>query len=106
MPIGPAWAARTAGVVAATTVLVASAGAGGYVVGEGTGEDLHAARAAGERQGERLGARRDYEDSYRRGRRIGYTRAYGQAYTRAYGRAFENAGLTRPEEVDVPRSGS
>ena len=81
----------------AVVVLAAGAFAGGYFMGEGSGEDLDAARAAGAREGARIGAargaERGYNQGFREGRREGYKQTFDKAYDRAYNAELEEAGF-------------
>lgn len=97
---------RHAAIVALVALLAAGAGVGGYLAGKSGGEDLDAARAAGERQGKRdgaeRGARRGYQEGFKKARKAGYNQTYDKAYIRAYVKEFEEAGLAVPEDVNVP----
>jgi flagellar biosynthesis/type III secretory pathway protein FliH len=87
-------------------VLALAGAAGGYLIGDSTGEDLDAARAEGAEEGERLGAaegaEEGYSEGYREGRKEGYEEAYERSYEAAYRKAFEEAGLDAPKKVSVP----
>lgn len=100
---------KRAGLLAVVLVLAVGAGLGGYLVGERGGEDVDAARAAGERQGKSEGeasaAKLGYREGFIKGRKAGYARTYDKAYIRAYRNKFEEAGLAIPENVKVPRVG-
>ena len=72
----------------------------GFLLGRSSGEDLDAARAAGELQGERegtaLGGRRGYRAGYARGERRGYERSYRRAYRRAFEESRERGPVVVP----------
>lgn len=78
---------RWVAVGALALVLVLSAGAGGYALGRSSGEDLDAARAAGERAGQAegaaLGEERGTKEGLRAGRKQGYKEAYAKAQREA-----------------------
>ena len=76
--------------------LAALAGAGGYLVGRSGGEDLDAARAAGEKKGQAegaaQGAQRGFEEGFAEGRKTGYRETYKKARRAAYERALAEGG--------------
>jgi hypothetical protein len=87
-------------------LLIAGTGAGAYLYGLSTGEDLEAARAsgaaAGKRQGTAIGTRQGYAAGFKRGRERGYDQTYAESYESAYRTAYEDAGLAVLEEISVP----
>ncbi len=96
--------------IAAGVVLASAAlGIGGYLVGEGTGEDMDAARsegqAAGKKAGTSKGTARGFKVGFKKGKERGYERAFAPAFKNGYVRAFKNAGLTAPKkkEIEVPQ---
>lgn len=96
--------------IAAGVVLASAAlGVGGYLVGEGTGEDMDAARsegqAAGKKAGTSEGTARGFKVGFKRGKQKGYERAFAPAFKNGYVKAFEDAGLTAPKkkEIEVPQ---
>lgn len=84
-------------------------GAGGYLIGNSTGEDLDAARAQGQEAGERAGAAKGaakgFATGFKKGRDKGFGKAYAPSYKKSYAQAFEDSGLERPSrrEIDVPK---
>lgn len=97
-------ALRALGVILATFLL----GVGGYSIGRGSGEDLEAARAAGQAAGAKTGTARaisrGFSAGLRKGKKRGFDRAFPAAYKSGYLRAFESAGLEPPakNQVKVP----
>lgn len=93
-------------VAVAVVALIAVVGAGAYLAGRSTGEDLGEAReqaaAAGEKQGAELGKWEGYRQGFRAGRERGFGQTYAESYREAYFRQFENAELKPPERVSVP----
>jgi len=90
-------------------VLVALAGAAGYLAGDRSGADLQAARTAGEKAGWRRGTAiggEAYPAGLARGRKITYGRTFRDSYRVAYLRAYKGSGLDSPKvgeiEVTVP----
>ena len=82
----------------AVVVLAAGAFAGGYLMSEGSGEDLEAARAAGAREGARIGAARGAERGYDQGFREGHSVVefdFDKAYDRAYNAASRKPASSR-----------
>jgi hypothetical protein len=95
------------GLAALVLVLVALAAAGGYLLGDASGEDLEAARAAGEREGWKQGTAHGgdvYPAGLEIGRRITYGRTFRSAYRDAYIGAFDGSGVDEPdtEKAEVP----
>jgi hypothetical protein len=84
-------------------------GAGGYLIGHSTGEDLNAARAQGQEAGEEAGATRGaakgFATGFKKGRDKGFDRAYAPSYKKSYAQAFEDSGLEKPSksEIKVPK---
>jgi hypothetical protein len=80
---------------------------GGYLAGRSTGEDLDSARAAGaqlgQMKGRREGALEGRRAGLRAGHKLGFRQTYPDAYRTAYSKAFEEAGLSAPEQVSVPK---
>lgn len=102
--------AKTALAIGVVVLVAAGAGVGAYFIGKNGGEDLDAARAAGEQQGQRegaaRGAARGYDEGYKDGRKQGYDQTYSRAYQRTYKKAFKDAGLEEPSDKESlpPRS--
>jgi hypothetical protein len=95
------------GLAALALVLVALAAAGGYLLGAASGEDVEAARRAGESEGWQQGTAiggNVYPAGLEVGRRITYGRAFRSAYRTAYLGAFAGSGVDEPpaEKVEVP----
>jgi hypothetical protein len=92
---GAAGAPRWLVVGSAVFVLAVGSGVGAYFIGKASGEDLDAARAAGDRQGQREGAARGtkvgYDQGYKEGRKAGYRQTYKKAYDRAKKTGAESA---------------
>lgn len=95
----------TIGLVVGILVVALAIGAGAYVYGRSTGEDLDAARAAGTEAGQRKGAAKGaaegYAAGFEKGRETGFKRAYPKAYRKSYAEAFEEAGLEAPKAQDI-----
>ncbi|MBK5231590.1 MAG: hypothetical protein JJE13_01220 [Thermoleophilia bacterium] len=89
---------------------VVAFGFGGYLVGNGSGEDLDTARAAGSSAGMNLGSSKGMKTGLRKGvaagKKTGFAKAYLPAYRKAYFKEWEGAGLEPPKEirVKVPKS--
>ncbi len=98
---------RTAVFVSAVVLLAAGLGVGGYFLGRSTGENLDAARAAGAAAGQNRGAAKGAAQGYavglKAGRKAGYGQTYPTAYRKAYRKAFEDAGLSAPTKVSLPK---
>jgi hypothetical protein len=79
---------RRLAVLGGLLIVCALAGAGGYLVGESSGEDLRAARARGEEAGLRdareAAARRGYTQGLKAGKKEGYRATYKRSYRTAY----------------------
>lgn len=94
-----------AGIVAVALLI----GAGGYLLGKGTGDDLDTARLEGEFAGKRdgaiAGATRGYAAGFRKGRDLAFRKSYAASYRRNYRRAYENAGMDPPraKDIEVPK---
>lgn len=98
----PKRSARRSLIVGLVVLVAAGAGVGAYFVGKSGGEDLDAARAAGETQGQRegaaKGAAKGYDEGFKEGRRKGYEATYSKTYQRAFKAAFKKAGLDPPSK--------
>jgi len=95
------------GLAALALALVLLAGAGGYLLGATSGEDLEAARTAGERAGWSQGTAIGgdiYPAGLELGRKITYGRTYRSSYRTAYRQAFAGTGVDDPgpEQIEVP----
>ncbi|GIK77448.1 MAG: hypothetical protein BroJett022_11380 [Actinomycetes bacterium] len=95
------------GLAALALVLLALAAVGGHLLGTASGEDLDAARAAGEREGWKRGTAvggEVYPSGLEIGRRITYGRSFRSSYRDAYVSAFAGTGVTEPdaEKVEIP----
>ncbi len=89
---------------AAALVALALAGAGGYLLGTRSGEDLEAARTAGENAGWTRGTAIGgdvYPGGLEQGRRITYARTYRDSYRIAYRRAFKGSGVDAPKADEI-----
>lgn len=97
--------ARRVAVAALAVVVIAAVGAGGYLVGRGSGEDLDQARAdgaaAGRVEGIKAGERRGYPEGLEVGRKRGYEQTYSSAYRTAFRQAFANEDLDPPRAIPV-----
>jgi len=99
---------KRVGWAALALVLIALAAGGGYLLGKGSGEDLEAARTAGEKAGWTRGTAIGgdvYPAGLEQGRKITFGRTYRDAYRKAYRRAFEGSEVEVPDgeiEVAVP----
>lgn len=93
------------GWVLGVLVVAIAIGAGAFVYGKSTGEDLEAARIEGARAGQRKGAAKGAAEGhaagFRKGREVGFKRAYPKAYRESYAKAFEEAGLEVPDARDI-----
>jgi hypothetical protein len=95
------------GIAALALALLMLAAAGGYLLGTSSGEDLDAAREAGERsgwsQGTAIGGN-IYPAGLELGRKITYGRTFRSAYRDAYQRAFVGTEVKepKPNEIEVP----
>lgn len=91
--------------VLAGVIVAIALGAGGYMVGKNSGEDLEAARAAGasagKAAGEKRGQSRGFRAGFTKGNSLGFTASYNQAYRRAYVKTWEEAGLEAPAKKDI-----
>jgi hypothetical protein len=95
------------GLAALALALLALAAAGGYLLGSASGEDLDAARVAGEREGWKRGTATGgdiYPAGLELGRKITYGRTFRASYRDAYQRAFVGTEVKGPEpaEIEVP----
>jgi len=98
---------RRAALIAVAVIVAAVAiGAGAFLLGRSTGEDLSAARAKGHRAGVTLGFAAGTHRGYLRGFAASHRQpsraAFERAYVAAYRLAFRRAGLTPPQRVSVP----
>lgn len=85
-------------------LLVALAGAGGYLAWNNSGADLEAARTAGEKAGWRQGTAIGgdaYPAGLAQGRRITYGRTFREAYRTAYLRAYKGSGVDAPKVDEI-----
>jgi hypothetical protein len=85
-------------------IVIALAAGGGWLLGEGSGVDVEAARTAGENAGWTRGTAiggDDYPAGLATGRRITYPRTYRDSYRIAYRRAFKGSGVDVPTDDDV-----
>lgn len=95
--------------VAGAVAVALLVGAGGYLIGKGTGADLDTARLEGQFAGRQAGAiegaTRGYAAGFRQGREIAFRNAYAASYRRNYQRAYEDAGMDPPkmQNIEVPR---
>ncbi|HET6830213.1 MAG TPA: hypothetical protein VFH44_02575 [Solirubrobacterales bacterium] len=95
------------GLAALALVLLVLAAAAGHWLGAASGEDLDAAREAGERagwdQGTAIGGD-IYPAGLELGRKITYGRTFRSSYRDAYERAFVGTGVDGPGsgEIEVP----
>ena len=84
---------------------IAAVGAGSYLLGHGSGEDLNRARtdgaAAGRAEGAEAGAKRGYAEGLKIGRKRGYEQTYSSAYRSSFRQAFADAGLNAPQAIKV-----
>jgi hypothetical protein len=103
---------RTRGIaVAGVIALALGAGSalGGYFLGKSSGEDLQAARLAGERAGQQAGAasgaEKGYAQGFTQGRKKGYRNAYESAYRKTYRQALRDAGFSpsKRELKSIPK---
>jgi len=84
-------------------------GAGSYVLGKGSGDDLDQARLEGEFAGKKAGAiegaTKGYAAGFKKGRDIAFRKSYSASYRRNYIRAYENAGMEapKPKSIEVPK---
>jgi hypothetical protein len=95
------------GLAALALLLLVLAAGGGYLLGAASGEDLDAARAAGEREGWKQGTAIGgdvYPAGLEIGRRITYGRSFRSSYRAAYQRAFVGTEVKGPdpEKIEVP----
>lgn len=99
---------KRAGKAAAIVFASIAVGAGAYLIGKGTGNDVDQARLEGETAGKQAGAMEGaaegYAAGFRKGRERGFRKAYASAYRVYYKRAFEQVGLDVPRarDIDVP----
>jgi hypothetical protein len=95
------------GLAVLALALLALVATGGYLLGSSSGEDLDAARKAGERfgwsQGTAIGGE-VYPAGLELGRKITYGRTFRSSYRDAYSRAFVGTAVKgpEPEEIEVP----
>ncbi len=93
-------------ICAAVVAVAIAVGAGSYLIGRSTGEDLDAAKAAGAATGKRAGTakgtQQGYADGFKNSRQKGYDETYPVAYVNAYQQAFKDADLAPPKNVSVP----
>jgi len=96
-------------IVGGIVIVALLVGAGGYVVGKGSGDDLDQARLEGEFAGRQAGAvdgaTKGYAAGFKKGRDVAFRKSYTASYRRNYVRAYENAGMDAPKPVniEVPR---
>jgi len=95
------------GLAALALVLLVLAAAGGHLLGTSSGEDLDAARVAGEREGWKRGTAIGgdvYPAGLEIGRKITYGRTFRSSYRDAYLTAFAGTGVEEPdaEKVEIP----
>lgn len=80
------------GGTALAVILAGVAAAGGYALGANSGEDLDAAKragqAAGEQRGQVEGEKAGRKAGIKQGRKVAYKPAYKKAYDRAYKKAL------------------
>ncbi len=94
--------------VAGIAVVAGLVGAGGYLLGKGSGDDLDMARLEGEFAGKRAGAiegaTKGYATGFKKGRDLAFRKSYSASYRRNYIRAYENAGIDPPKakSIEVP----
>jgi hypothetical protein len=95
----------TMGWVIGVLMVAIAIGAGAFVYGKSTGENLEAARIEGAKDGQRKGAAKGaaegYAAGFKKGRELGFKRAYPKAFRKNYAKAFEEAGLEVPEARDI-----
>jgi hypothetical protein len=85
-------------------VLAAIAAAGGWLLGRGSGADLDAARAAGEKAGWKQGTAIGgdvYPAGLQTGRQITYPRNYRASYRTAYVNAFKGSDVKVPKAEQI-----
>ncbi|MCB0830024.1 MAG: hypothetical protein KDB54_00490 [Solirubrobacterales bacterium] len=94
-------ALAVAGIIAVALMV----GAGGYLVGKGTGDDVDQARLEGEFAGKRAGAiagaTKGYAAGFKKGRDVAFRKSYSASYRRNYIRAYDNAGMDAPKAKDI-----
>lgn len=84
-------------------------GAGGYLLGKGSGDDVDTARLQGEFAGKQAGAiagaTKGYAAGFAKGRDLAFRASYAASYRRNYRRAYENAGMDPPDakNIEVPK---
>ena len=94
--------------VAGIVAIAGLVGAGGYVIGKGSGDDLDTARLEGEFAGKRAGAiegaTSGYAAGFKKGRDIAFRKSYSASYRRNYIRAYEDVGMEapKPKDIEVP----
>jgi hypothetical protein len=86
-PRGPLWVAAAIAAVGIATA------AGGYLIGQATGEDLGDVRSAAAAQGRRQGAAAGRKRGYDRGFSAGRREAYDAAHQRAVDAQLRKAGV-------------
>ncbi len=94
--------------VAGVLAIALMVGAGGYLLGKGSGDDVDQARLEGEFAGRKAGAiagaTRGYAAGFKKGRDLAFRKSYSASYKRNYIRAYQDAGMDppKPEDVEVP----
>lgn len=90
--------------IAATALTGVLVGAGGYLLGHSSGEDLDRARDEGRAVGVARGIEDGFESGFKEGRQDGYRKAHQRAYIDAYNRELTAAGYDaeEPKEIEVP----
>ncbi|OJU96223.1 MAG: hypothetical protein BGO23_01505 [Solirubrobacterales bacterium 67-14] len=95
--------------VAGILAVAAMVGAGGYLLGKGSGDDVDQARLEGEFAGKRAGAvegaTKGYAAGFKRGRDQAFRKSYSASYKRNYIRAYSKAGMDapKPQDIEVPK---
>lgn len=95
--------------VAGILAIAGMVGAGGYLLGKGSGDDLDQARLEGEFAGKRAGAiegaTKGYAAGFKRGRDQAFRKSYSASYKRNYIRAYSKAGMDapKPQDIEVPK---
>jgi hypothetical protein len=108
-PVSRWSAGHIVALVVVVALLAVGAGVGTYLIAKSGGEDLDAARAAGQAAGQKQGVSQGTKIGYARGFKAGHDKGYAQtydaAYRKTYRKAFTDAGLDAPQQVDIPKSG-
>lgn len=90
-------------------VVAMALGAGGFLIGKNSGEDLESARevgsSVGKKAGEERGEKQGFKLGLKQGRKNGYDRSFRVAFKDAYLAAWNDAGLEPPARgnVEVPQ---